>query len=110
MLPNFAASTPALTGAVDYPDLTPRQTRVDYAFNYTGFINVPTNGIYTFTLNSYDGSALYVDGALVINNDGEHSLNALDGWAGLQAGFHAINLQYFMDTQSDQFDDVMGLS
>ena len=111
VLPNFAALTPALRGAVNNPDLTPRLTRTDYAFNYNGFLNVPTNGLYTFTLNSYDGSQLLVDGATVINNDGEHSLGSQVGVVGLAAGWHALTVQYFMDTDNGYaYDDVMSLA
>ena len=97
VLPNFNTLTPVQRGVVNYPDLTPRLTRNDYAFNYNGFINVPSNGIYVFTLNSYHGSKLLVDGALVVDNDGQHSLFAVQAPAALAAGRHAINVQYFMD-------------
>ena len=110
-MPNFAALAPVSQGAVSGVDLSPRQRRNGYAFNYTGYINVASNGLYAFTLNSCDGSKLYVDGQLVVNNDGEHSPADLSGWAGLQAGYHTLNLQYFFDTQptslfSDYFDTL----
>ena len=110
-MPNFAALTPISKGAVSGLDMTPRQRRNGYAFNYTGYLNVASNGLYTFTLNSCDGSKLYVDGQLVVNNDGEHSPEDLSGWMGLQAGYHTLNVQYFFDTQptslfSDYFDTL----
>jgi autotransporter-associated beta strand protein len=102
-MPNFAALTPLSSGAVSGLDLTPRQRRNGYAFNYTGYLSVPTNGLYSFTLNSEAGSKLYIDGQLVVNNDGLHSPADLSGWIGLQSGFHALNVQYFCDTQSALF-------
>ena len=111
VLPNFTTLTPALRGAVNNPDLTPRLTRTDYAFSYTGFLNVPSNGVYTFTLASYDGSKLLVDGTTVVNNDGEHSLAAVPGAVALAAGFHAINVQYFMDGNNGYaYDDALSLA
>ena len=98
-MPNFSLLTPTLQGAVSGLDLTPRQRRDGYAFNYNGYINVPSNGLYTFTLNSCDGSILYVDGQPVVNNGGKHSPADLSGWVGLQAGYHVLNVQYFFDTQ-----------
>src|SRR5208337_1687160 len=71
-MPNFPSLTPMSSGAVDGLDLSPRQRRYGYAFNFTGYLYVPTNGLYTFTLSSCDGSKLYLDGQLVINWDGEH--------------------------------------
>lgn len=105
-MPNFAALTPVYQGAVSYPDLTPRRRRNGYAFNYTGFITVPADGLYTFTLQSCAGSKLSVDGALIINHDGNHSPSPLSGWAALAAGRHAVNLQYFFDTQNSDAGDL----
>ena len=105
-LPNFTALTPVYRGAVDYPDLTPRRRRNGYAFNFTGFINVPADGLYAFTVNSCAGSRLLVDGALVIDHNGNHSPSELSGWSALAAGRHAINLQYFFDTQNSDASDL----
>jgi len=113
-MPNFAALTPVSTGAVNGLDLTPRRRRNGYAFNYTGYLEVPSNGLYAFTLNSDAGSKLYVDGQLVINWDGEHSPADLSNWIGLQAGFHTLNVQYFCDTEPTSlfgdFFDTLSLS
>lgn len=105
-LPNFNALTPVYQGAVSYPDLTPRRRRNGYAFNYTGYITVPADGLYAFTLRSCAGSKLYVDGTLTINHDGNHSPSDLSGWAALAAGKHAVNLQYFFDTQNSDAGDL----
>ena len=111
-MPNFGTMTPALQGAVSGLDLTPRRRRDGYAFNYNGFLNVASSGLYTFTLNSDAGSKLYVDGQLVVNNDGQHSPADLSGWVGLQAGYHTLNVQYFCDTQpfGGYYYDSLGLS
>ena len=110
VMPNFSTLTPVLQGAVNNPDLTPRLTRTQYAFNYNGFINVTSNGLYGFTLQSYDGSKLYVDGTLVVNNDGDHSTGSKVGAIGLAAGKHVINVQYFMDTAYYDYCDTLTLS
>ncbi len=111
-MPNFPALTPALQGAVSGLDLTPRRRRDGYAFNYTGYLNVASNGLYAFTLNSDAGSKLYIDGQLVVNWDGQHSPADLSSWVGLQAGYHALNVQYFCDTQpySGYYFDSISLS
>ena len=111
-MPNFATLTPVLQGAVSGLDVTPRRRRDGYAFNYTGYISVPSNGLYTFTLNSCDGSILYVDGQQVVNWDGDHSPSDMSGWVGLQAGYHTLNVQFFCDTQpySGYYFDAVSLS
>ena len=105
VLPTFAALTPVLQGAVNGLDLTPRRERSGYAFNYTGYLNVASNGLYAFTLNSCSGSALYVDGRLVVNNDGLHSPEDMSGWIGLQTGYHPLNVQCF-SSQSGDYDTL----
>ena len=37
---------------------------------FTGQINLPKTGLWSFSLASDDGSILYIDGAMFINNDG----------------------------------------
>ncbi len=49
-LPNFGALTPAWRGAVGFPDVSPRKRRVNYGFNFSGYLTVPVDGIYAFKL------------------------------------------------------------
>ena len=84
--------TPVLQGAVSFPDLTPRQRRINYGFNYTGYITVPADGLYAFTLHSGDGSKLVIDGTTVINFDGLHdSSQYMSGGLALAAGKHTFS-------------------
>ncbi|HVV73978.1 MAG TPA: PA14 domain-containing protein, partial [Verrucomicrobiae bacterium] len=105
-MPNFAVLSPVRQGAVNHPDLTPRRRRCGYAFNYVGFFEAPTDGLYTFTVNSSDGAKLIIDGALIVNWDGIHSPVPLSGWTGLRAGKHAVNIQYFCNTQNSNAGDL----
>ena len=114
-LPNFAALTPALRGAVDLPEPSPRKRRVNYGFNYTGFITVPADGIYAFTLHSGDGSKLVIDGQTVISFDGLHDSSQFkSGGLALAAGAHSFNLQFFKGAanaaKTDAYTDGLGLA
>ncbi|MCX6906330.1 MAG: autotransporter-associated beta strand repeat-containing protein, partial [Verrucomicrobia bacterium] len=114
-LPNFGALTPALQGVVSFPDPTPRRQRINYGFTYSGYLTVPTDGIYAFTLASEDGSKLVIDGVTVINFDGLHNSTArLDGWMALQAGAHSFNVQFFKGAanpvNTTTYTDDLGLS
>jgi hypothetical protein len=66
-----------------------------FAFNFTGYINVPSDGQYTFYTSSDDGSLLYIDGFLVVNNDKQHGVDEKSGTIGLKAGKHAISVGFF---------------
>ena len=60
-----------------------------------GRLKIETDGSYTFSLNSDDGSKLYIDGNLVVDNDGLHGMFARQGSVVLTAGDHNIEVQYF---------------
>jgi len=66
-----------------------------FGYNYEGFIKVPVDGLYTFYLESNDGSTLILDNELIIDNDGDHMLQSLFAKVGLKKGFHSIKLNYF---------------
>ncbi len=114
-LPNFSALTPVYQGAVSFPDVTPRKKRVNYGFNYTGYLTVPADGLYAFTLHSGDGSKLMIDGTTVINFDGLHdSSQFMSGGIALAAGQHAFNLQFFKGAanpvNTSAYTDGLGLA
>ena len=74
-------------------------TRNDHAaLAFTGFINVPEDGIYEFFTTSDDGSRLYIGDEQVVENDGLHGMIERSGQVGLQAGYHAIRVEYFNAT------------
>ena len=60
-----------------------------------GFIDIPEEAIYTFSLLSDDGSMLWIDGQEVIGNDGPHSPETRVGQKALKAGLHPVELSYF---------------
>ena len=58
-------------------------------------INIAIAGEYTFRLTSDDGSELFIDGELLIDNDGLHGEESKDGTITLSAGYHALRINYF---------------
>ena len=62
---------------------------------WKGFINIPTTTGYQFWTNSDDGSILYIDNQVIVNNDGEHGATEETGMAYLQQGWHQVKLVYF---------------
>jgi hypothetical protein len=98
VLPNFDALAAAKTGTVANFDLTPRNRNDNFGFKYTGYVNVPTDGTYTFYTSSDDGSKLYIGTTEVVNNDGAHASQERSGTIGLRAGKHAISVTFFEAT------------
>ncbi len=95
VLPDFDALTPVKTGTVAGFDLSPRTQDDDFGFVFWGALEVPAAGDYTFFTSSDDGSRLFVDGALVVDNDGLHGIVEASGAVTLSAGSHAIRVTFF---------------
>jgi hypothetical protein len=72
-----------------------------FAIVYTGSFKVKKAGHYTFRLLSDDGSKLYIDKKLVIDNDGVHSASSRLGDLELNASRHSITLQYFQGPRTE---------
>jgi hypothetical protein len=65
---------------------------------YSGFVQIPAEGLYTFTIASDDGSRLKIGEQTIADNDGLHSAKAVSGTVRLQAGFYPLNIAYFEAT------------
>lgn len=90
-----AGATPLAAGvAADLAELPPHRED-DYAFQFAGFVSVPRDGLWTFWTQSDDGSRLFVDGEVVVENDGQHSFDSASGKVELSSGRHALRITYF---------------
>ncbi len=67
----------------------------NFAIRFRAELKIDTPGMYTFTLNSDDGSQLYINGKLVIDNDGIHATVSKQGSIKLDIGIHPIEIHYF---------------
>lgn len=76
-------------GNQDHPYDSPYSMEVD------GYLRVPDKGLYTLSLESDDGSWLYVDGKLVIDNGGTHGMDTKQHDVLLFKGFHRFKVRYF---------------
>ena len=94
-IPTFTSLTPASTGTVNNFDISGVGGSDYFAVKFWGNINISTAGTYTFYTSSDDGSKLYIDGTLVVNNDGIHTSQERSGTKALTAGLHFIEVQYF---------------
>jgi len=94
-LPDFDAATSSRSGTVATFDLTPRPREMQFAFEFRGFIDVPAAGVYHFYVRSDDGSRLWLDGALVVDNDGLHSSRELSNVVALEKGLHPLRVAMF---------------
>lgn len=113
-LPNFNELTPTKTGTI--PSVN--ETNLEHADNHfglvlEGYVQIPKTDTYTFFTRSDDGSKLYIDGQLVVDNDGRHGAFWEYGTTILEAGKHRLRIEYFESTGSQMLragilDPVMG--
>lgn len=61
----------------------------------TGYLNISETDNYVLRVVSDDGSRLYLNGDLLIDNDGLHGNEARDAELILEEGAHPIRLEYF---------------
>jgi hypothetical protein len=94
-LPDFDALVPAAEGSVSGFDLSPRRRNDLFAFRFTALVRVPADGLWSFTTRSDDGSQLFIDGELVVDNDGRHGPTEQTGEIELVAGHHEIVVTLF---------------
>lgn len=93
-MPDLTTMTPVATGTNPIPDLTMRKHDEDFSLLFTGFIEVPAYGMYTFSTLSDDGSKLWIGDKLVVVNDGQHGVVQADGQILLNPGKHAFTLGF----------------
>ena len=67
----------------------------DFAIRFRAELRVDVPGVYTFGLYSDDGSQLYINGRLVVDNDGIHGAIRRQGSMRLGTGIHPVEIHYF---------------
>jgi hexosaminidase len=65
-----------------------------YGIRLTGYLRVPRDGLYEFSLTSDDGSTLSIADRLVVDHDGPHGAEEKTGMIAVQRGFHPFVLRY----------------
>ena len=66
----------------------------EFSVRWSGVIRIPVGGEYTFGLNSDDGSQLFIDGRLVVDNGGSHGMRERTGHVTLPAGDHGLVIDF----------------
>jgi glucose/arabinose dehydrogenase len=99
--PHFDSLTPRKTGITDDFDLSPRIRNDNYGFRYRGYLDIPTDGAYTFSLHSAGGSQLHIGSTRVVENEVSSAGRETAGTIGLRAGKHAVTVTFFTQAASD---------
>lgn len=73
-----------------------------FATRHTGILDLEHDGVYSFFVLSRDGSALWIDGERILDNDGRHDSLERAGSVTLAAGEHTFELRSFNSTGTFQ--------
>ena len=94
-LPDFGTLKALKTGIADDFSLAVADKPDGYALAFTGYLDVREPGLYTFQTTSDDGSALLVDGQLIVDNNGIHPPVTKSGELQLRKGWRRIDVFFF---------------
>ena len=95
-LPSLSRMKPERTGKTYRVSIEEMANLPDnFALVMTSELDIREAGSYTFELFSNDGSHMYIDGKLLINNDGLHGFKGRSGKVKLTKGMHKIKVEYF---------------
>lgn len=85
---------PKTTGIIDKFRIDQAKRGNYFGYVFEGYILIKADDIYTFYLNSNDGSRLYINDFELIENDGNHGSIEEQGKIALKKGYHKIKLKY----------------
>ena len=77
-----------------YPGLDNR-FKSDWGARFSGLIDIPETGNWTFFINSDDGSELWVNGDSLATNYGMHGMRERSGSVNLTEGLHEFRIEFF---------------
>ncbi|MFI5186731.1 MAG: alpha-L-fucosidase [Chitinophagales bacterium] len=100
-LPDFSHLQSASTGISHGIDISSKKGTEKYGFVFDGFIQTPTDGIYNFYISSDDGSKLFIDDEILIDNDGLHGMEEKNKQTPLAKGYHSIKILFFQKSGGD---------
>ena len=95
-LPDFSSLKPTATGVLPVPGLVgDDKDPNEFALEFKGFLRIPTDGEWTFTTNSNDGSRLWLGDVMLVENDGVHFSQDESRTIRLAAGTYPLRVGYF---------------
>ncbi len=71
---------------------------------FEGNVTIPEDGLYKFSLGSDDGSMLYVNNQLIIDNDGCHALEYKKASLAFKEGTYPVKIIYFESSGGEDLD------
>ncbi|WP_290797856.1 alkaline phosphatase family protein [Flavihumibacter sp. UBA7668] len=80
---------------LEKPEIAQQGNKGGFGLIAESWLEIDKEGEYQFYTRSDDGSKLYINGQLVVDNDGDHGMEEKSGKIKLTKGRHAIKIEYF---------------
>ena len=95
-LPAFRELTPVRKGVADKITIGGYADKEDeIGLVFEGYVQVPESGIFTLFTESDDGSRLYINDKMIVDNDGLHGRQTRMGQVALEKGYHQVRIEFF---------------
>lgn len=94
-LPDFSKLQPVEVGEAGGFGVDVTRLKDNFALRFDGHIQIPQDGNYLFLLHSDDGAKLYIDGKVLVDNDGIHAPQQKRKQMQMKAGLHTVVVEYF---------------
>jgi alpha-L-fucosidase len=94
-LPKFLTLTPKKSGILPAIGVVQPTVPEHYGMTFDGLVRIEDTGVYAFAISSDDGCRLSIDGRVVVDHDGLHSMSERSGVVPLAVGYHKLQIEYF---------------
>jgi len=94
-IPDFSRLDTVRRGCLNNFSIDNRLQDDNFGFVFKSFIKIPKTEVYGFSTDSDDGSRLFIDNKLIVDNNGLHGLQKAEGFIPLAKGFHSLRVEYF---------------
>jgi PA14 domain len=111
-LPDFSGLRPVATGSAETISADAHNHADNYGFVFDGYVRVPVDGGYTFSVASRDGGLVEVDGKTIATSppiwpqvcgSAGNAVQSASGSVGLRAGLHQLRVAMTQKTGEDAF-------
>lgn len=95
-VPDWSTQTSVASGTVTVPDLSVRTRADDIGLHFSGYIQIPADGTYTFHLTTDTGAFVRIHDVQLLDADFGYAVGTekSSGTIPLKAGYHPIRIDY----------------
>ncbi|MGC1391801.1 MAG: alpha/beta hydrolase-fold protein [Bacteroidales bacterium] len=98
-VPDFSKLTPNKTGTTENLDLNFAMKKDSFGVQFEGYLHITKKGIFDVWVTSDDGSRVYLNNELLLDNDGLHSADSpVVKAVPLNPGYYLLRIDYFERT------------